>query len=320
MSKPDLLYYDDNFQPFAAFNYAILLEGYEELGPLVSSFTIPDRTMGHVRVEFMGKSKAWPARRISSSNEITLQILLNRKTQTYQQLLAIQESFNESSTGNVIGETFVARCILYEDTGSEAMLVTYNDAWLRDIGEIQLDSSSENELLSVSAVIMYSTVSFEFIAFSETAINAANNIAAINNMDSPVQFGGVSDRYGVFPGLNFSRALPGNEPLNVVNEIRSQLASLLNINIGQLDSIRDTLNVVRGAADGITSKANALRNAALSIKNDALGTVLGSLKPPVSSTVESVRSSVQSVNSAINSVKSASTASITKSLMSKFKL
>lgn len=275
MPKPNLYYFDDNVTPLFSFNFAVFLAGYEDLGPLVTSFQIPSRSMGHVRVEFMGKSKTWPARRISSSNEVTMRFLLNRQNNTYQQLLGIQESFSESATGNVIGTPFAIKAVLYDDIGNEAMIVTFNESWLREIGEISLDATAESEVISIDCVFMYAKASYAFTGLSSSG--AASFTSILTNMGIPLRIGD-SDPFGIFAGLGISRQLPGTEPQAIVSQIRDQLASLLNINIPQLNNVRNVMSTLRSTADGITSKANALNKMANTLKSNALGKVVSSFK------------------------------------------
>jgi hypothetical protein len=261
MPKATLDYYDNNFSPLSAADYCVLIANYPDLGPMASTMEIPSSAINRVRVELMGKSKVFPGRRISSSNEVNITFTLNRRTQTYQQLLAIRDSFSESGTGNIVGQTFDIRAIHYDETGLEAMVITFHDCWLAEVGGYSLEGSAEAQILVCPCVFCYSTTSYSFTGMGTIAdFVIATIINRITN--EPIDIGNATDRYGAVPALDIKQGLPGKEPLDMIASKRSALASYVGLTLDDLSRMSDIISSVRGALGNFESKYSRIKMAA----------------------------------------------------------
>lgn len=258
MSKTGLNFYNQEFVPLGSTDYMVMLAGYPELGPFVSTMEIPSRGIGRVRVEFMGKSRVFPGRRISSSNEVNMTFLLDRRTNTYQKLLAIQDSFSAPDTGNIVGRPFVIRAIHYDSTGVEAMVISFTECWLAEINSYELASSSENEIISVACTFCYAQTSYEFTGMGTIGGDVITNVLS-RLTENPLRVGGT-DRGGVVKALsNISATLTGSDPVAAITTMRQKLSELTGFSLNDLNGIRDAITTLRATTmNGITSKATAL--------------------------------------------------------------
>jgi hypothetical protein len=276
MPKATLDYYDNNFSPLSAADYCVLIANYPDLGPMVSTLEVPSAGINRYRVELMGKSKAWPGRRLSSSNEVNMTFTLNRRTQTYQQLMAIRDSFSESSTGNIVGRTFDIRAIHYDEIGREAMVITFHDCWLAEVGGYTLEGSAEAQILICPCVFCYSTTSYRFTGMGSVADSIIATI--INRItDQPINVGSETDRYGGYTTMNISQGLAGKSPLDLITSKRSALASYVGLTADDLGRMSDIISSVRSATSGFESKYSRIKMAVKTKDYQSLANNLKSL-------------------------------------------
>lgn len=275
MAKANLSYYDNNFSPLSAVDYSVMIADYPELGPMASTLEIPSSSINPLRVEMYGKSRAWPGRRISSDNSLNITFLLNRATGTYQQLIAIRNSFSEGNTGNIVGRFFDLRVVHYDEVGVEAMVITFNDCWLSEVGGYSLDASAESQLLMCPCIFYYTTTSYEFTGMGTVADRVIASV--INRItDSVVNVGSKTDRFGSFPSLaDYSQQLVGRDPLDLVSQRRSALANAVGFTLGDLTKMSNVISSVRNALSGGESKLSRIASA---VKTKDYASVAASIK------------------------------------------
>ncbi len=254
MAKPTLEWYDTNFEPFNTMDFMVMFSDYPELGPMVSEMEIPSRSIGRVRVELMGKSRVFPGRRISSSNELSMTVLIDRKSQTYQKLIAIQDSFSDPDTGNAVGRPFTIRSVLYDGAGVEAIIFTFTECWLAEVGSMQL-GGGEGQIAQVQLTFGYARAGYEFTGMSDEQVSTP---IMSRITEGPIQVGST-DRYGSFAAMAVNKILPGAEPLARISAIRQKLASYVGFTIEDLQSMQNVITAVRNTLNGVESKAVALR-------------------------------------------------------------
>lgn len=271
MPKPTLDYYNHNFSPMLTADYMVIFSGFDDLGPMVAEFSIPERNLNPVRVEIAGKSKIWPGRRISGSNEVSCNLLINRKLMTYQQLIAIQESFSASDTGNMVGKFFNVKVIQYDEVGNEAMVFTFKDCWLRTVGEYQLAAADENNLVTVPCVLAYSRMAYQWYAMAQTNENGDIFIPESNNIETVIQSRldpapirvGNSDDNGIFKPLSYSQTLPGVDPVSAMSQLKQSLIAALKIDTDTLQTMSSVIGLVRNGLSGRQSASSIIRESGL---------------------------------------------------------
>lgn len=256
MGKPTLEWYDSNFEPLNTADFLVMFSDYPELGPMVAEMEVPTRSIGRVRLEFRGKSRVFPGRRISSSNEVTLTILLDRRSQTYQKLIAIQDSFSDPDSGNIVGRPFTVRSIMYDGAGNEAIVFNFTECWLAEVGAFQLGGGTEGQIAQVQCTLCYARAGYQF-----TGISNENVYTPVMSRisETPVLVGST-DKYGSVPALSISKTLAGGEPLEKVSSIRQSLASFVGFTIDDLQNMQNVISAVRSALNGVDSKTVALRD------------------------------------------------------------
>lgn len=257
MGKPTLEWYDNNFEALNCADFMVMFSDYPELGPMVAEMEIPSRAIGRVRVELMGKSRVFPGRRISSSNELTITLLLDRRSQTHQQLIAIQDSFSENDTGNIVGRPFTIKAIHYDGAGNEAVAFTFTECWLAEVGSYQLAGSNEAQIAQVQCTFCYARSGFQFTGMGEAKEYVSTTIMS-RITEGPITVGST-DRFGRSPELAVNRELFGNDPLARVSQLRQSLASFVGFTIDDLQTMTNVITAVRNSLNGVESKAVALR-------------------------------------------------------------
>lgn len=254
MPRATLEDYDNKFVPLSMCNYGVMLSDYPDLGPLAAQVEIPERSTERVRVELMGKSRVFPGRRISSSNELNITFVVDRKTQTYQQLLALQDSFSENKTGNIVGRLFDIKVINYDDIGIEAMAFSFTECWLAQVGSLQYDSTSESQIATCACVFCYTEMGYHFTRMASLGDQIISVLSRITGQ--PIQVDNT-DRYGSFNGFEISKPLVGSNPVDVVQEKRSKLSEFVGLTIEDIASMRDIIESTRNI---LTSAQSRLGN------------------------------------------------------------
>lgn len=274
MPKPTLEWYDHSFEPYNCADFMVIISDYPELGPMVAEMEIPSRSLGRVRMEFNGKSRIWPGRRISSSNEVNISLLLDRKSQTYQKLIAIQDSFSNPETGNIVGRPFNIRVIHYDSVGDEAAVYTFRECWLAEIGSYQLSGNDEAQVAMVPCVFGYARTSYQFTGIGDAEVSTTI-ISRIS--EGPISVGNP-DNFGNIPGLNISRQLDGIDPIQRVSQLRQSLASFIGFRIEDLRTMQNVITGLRNSLEAGSSNITALRE--LTRQRDLQGVIssLSSIK------------------------------------------
>lgn len=273
MGKNQLIDYA-GFVPLGGADYVIMLSDYPSLGPMVSSFEVPAKTTNRVRVEFMGKSRAFPGRNMSQSNELNVTLLLDRSSGTYQQLIALQDSFAESATGNIVGNTFSIKAIHYDTMGIEAIAFTFTECWLAEVGSYTL-TAGESEIISVPCVFVFAKPSVLF-----TGLGSINQAVAsiVSRLTGEVINVAGSSIDGLFDGLGISASLPGSDPTQIVSSITSSLTSFLGLTTQDLTNMGSVLNAARTTLNGVTSQNQALQSLVKNTENSVVTSAISGFK------------------------------------------
>jgi hypothetical protein len=272
MSKNTLEDYDSGFSPMSAADFAVLIADHPALGPMVAEIEIPTRTINPVRHEMMGKSRVVPGRRISSSNTVNITFTLNRKDNTYQELIILQESFSESKTGNIVGKRFDMRVINYDEAGFEAIVMTFRNCWLSEVGSFQNSGTSEAQLISVPCILAYDSISYHFTGIGNLAERVISIISRITG--TPINATN-SNALGGFTPLGVSRSLPGSEPFDVIVKARQRISDFAGLSFDDISSMRDVVMSVRNTLSSFNTKFSELKSAA---KSGDVGSLLSGLK------------------------------------------
>src|ERR1700740_2784788 len=174
MAKPTLDFYDQNFVPFSAANYSVMIADYPDIGPMAATVEMPKLSINQIDIDFMGSRRTVPGRN-PYENRLPITLLCNRQTNLYQQLFALYQSYSDGNTGNLFGSDFTLRVVQYDDIGIEAQIWTFKNCWLPEVGSFSL-GGDQDSIVSLPCVFVYNGFDINFNAMSDAGQAVVTNV------------------------------------------------------------------------------------------------------------------------------------------------
>lgn len=269
MGKPTIQDYD-KFIPISACDFAVIFEGYPDLGPMAVNMELASVETERVSVEMYGKKRDWPGRRLSSL-ELPIQLVLDRRTNTFAQLRAIAKAASEEKTGNFILKPFNVVAIQYDAVGDEIAAHRYSDCWISNLSGYTMDATSEAQAALVTATLAYARSDVLFMsampdssAYIYDAFTGRNVVA------------GSEDRDGInSPFSHISRGLIGKDPTDTIREIAQLLSLKAGLSLNTVENLRSAVQLGRNLVNNVANTSFDAENTARAVLHGAKNSMSG---------------------------------------------